>query len=177
MQLSEKEIEDFIFEDLQNNYGLSLAKKGFTTFHTMLVQRQEIYPMVKWIRQLELGPYGRADIVGYYKAYGSIQIELIELKAVPIQIADFDQICRYKRAIMDYVGKRFDANVRMHLIGRGFESGHYLHNEIAISVSEVTYDLDGIQFETHSGGWFRPAHKEYNFIKSLHNAEAVHGYR
>lgn len=176
MQLSEKEIEDFIFEDLTHNVGMGLTHRGLTTLHTNLVVNQR-YHKCKWLRQLDLGPYGRADIVGYFRADDTIYVELMELKSIPIEVADFEQILRYKKAIKEYVGKRFNLSFQMYLIGKGFNSGHYIHNCVPVSVVEYKYSLDGLEFEVHTGNWGRPDAKNFNFIKSLQNAEAVHGYR
>ncbi len=182
MQLSEKEIEDYIFEDLTNNSGSALANRGLSTMYNDLIGIADNIPHVKWVRQLELGPYGRLDIVGYYKCYESIIIELFELKANPIKVDDFEQILRYDHALKEYAKTIFRVDISIqinkYLIGTGFESGHYLHNNIPrLSVIEYSYDLSGIQFNRRPGSWCRPDAKEFNFIKSLHNAEAIYGYR
>lgn len=177
MQISEKELEDFIYEDLSHNMGAGLASRGLTTYHYNLLQKG-IICQAKWLRQVDLGVYGRLDIVGYYKYRRKIIVELFELKNVSLTCIDFDQICRYKTAIKNFFSSRFELSFSLYLIGREIRDGHYIHNNIFdLIVSEFEYSLSGIQFETHDGRWSRSNENSFNYLKSLHNAEAVHGYR
>jgi hypothetical protein len=174
MQLSEKEIEDFIFEDVTHNAGITLANRGFQTFHNELIFDHGTICRARWLRQVDLGPYGRADIIGYYRLGGQVCIELMELKAVPIGVGDFDQIFKYKKAIKHYFGERFDLKIQLYLIGTGVSSGHYIHNELPVSVYTYTYDLDGVTFRHRPRSWHRPDGDNFNSLKLLKDAKAVY---
>lgn len=177
MQLSEKEIEDFIYDDLVQNSGLTLKPRGFQTMHHHLLFECDVICRAKWLRQVDLGTYGRADIIGYYRHLGSIHVEIVELKSVPLCSNDFDQIFRYKKAIRHYFGERFDINFHLYLIGTDINSGHYIHNELPVTVLTYEYGLHGIYFQRHTRTWHRSDGDNFNFQKSLKNAEAIHGYR
>lgn len=177
MQISEKELEDYIFEDLTHNSGTGLRSRGLKTYHSALLYDDKVH-RCKWLRQVELGPYGRADIVGFYRIKQTIFIEIFELKIVPIEVADLEQICRYQKAVEDYFGGRFDLEFRLYLVGTDFKSGHYIHNNIySLTVVDFEYSLTGIYFNAHRGNWRRSDASSFNFLKSLHHAEEVHGYR
>jgi hypothetical protein len=176
MQISEKELEDYIFEDLTFNSGMGMLSRGLTTFHNRLL-KSDIICQSKWLRQVDLGPYGRADIIGYYRYKGRIIVELFELKVVPIESGDIDQICRYQKAIEDYFGDKFSLEIYKYLIGTDIRSGHYIHNMLDdLIIAEFHYSLFGISFKSHSGAWSRNESKSFNYRKSLQNAEEVHGY-
>ncbi len=178
MQISEKELEDFIYEDLKNNNGTSLQERGLRTRPNELLEFDlEENISIKWLRQVSLGAYGILDIVGYYRSHTQVYVELFELKNVPIVSGHFDQILRYKNGIQEYFGDRFKLNFHCYLVGSDFESGHYIHNsQDHFSVSEFSYGLNGIQFKTHSGGWVRTNDNNFDSLKTLKNAEAVYGY-
>lgn len=177
MQISENELEDYIFDDLTFNSGMGMSSRGLTTFHNRLL-KADIICKSKWLRQVDLGPYGRADIIGYFKYNGRIVVELFELKVVPIDAGDIDQICRYQKAIEDYFGDKFCLEIRKYLIGPDIRSGHYIHNMFCdLIIAEFDYSLSGIGFKSHNGDWSRNEYKSFNYRKSLQNAEEVHGYR
>ena len=165
-----------MFEDLSRNLGLGLANRGLTTIHTHLLKKEEVHTC-KWLRQVDLGPYGRIDIVGYFRRHGIIYVQIIELKSVAIESADFDQILRYKTGIQRYFGNRFNLDFYLYLVGTGFNSGHYIHNNMYMGVAEYTYNLSGISFELHTGDWYKTDEHTFNYMKALHNAELSQGYR
>jgi hypothetical protein len=146
MQLSEKELEDFIFQDLVDNDGFGLVARGLHLRYTNLRMKSFIKPI--WTRQLNLDPYGIADIVGFYRYRGIACIELIELKARPIELKDFEQIARYDKALTRFMNNtlkwsNFDINKT--LIGTGYD-GMYIQTLLPVSVASCTYDLDGLEF-------------------------------
>lgn len=176
MQISEKELEDFIFEDLIQNYGMGLSARGFQTYYNDCFTKS-IHCKCKWLRQFDLGPYGRLDVVGYFRNEGIVNIELLELKAVSLKSDDIDQIFRYGHAILEHVSERdMEVRLRMYLIGTSIESGHYIHNRSkGLSMVEYEYNLRGVSFNQHSGDWHRSS-DTYDFRKTLRNAEEIHGY-
>jgi len=154
MQLSEKEIENFIFDDLINN-GHHCRQKGLDLdiFKLMrFVDRNAI--KIHWYRQLNLAPYGIADIVGFCRFKGSIYVEIIELKAVSIKSDDFDQILRYKKGVSHYLNNTFDLpslDISCTLIGLGYESGFFIQNELQCKIANMSYGVGGMSFKTHRG--------------------------
>lgn len=171
MTISESELEELLLEDFRDNDGQLLSSRGFETALSMMAQEGSTSP--RFISQFNLGPYGIADIVGYTRLGQKIIVELFELKIVPLTVADFDQICRYRKAILRYF-ERFDIRMRMYLVGPSLSTGHYIHNCIDnLTVVTFNYNLDGIIFESHSGGWFK-TDDSFDYRKSLRNAQAVH---
>lgn len=168
MTISERELEDLIYQDLVENRGESIFNRG------LYISMCKI-----WERQLNLGPYGIADIVGFDRFHGGIDIQLIELKVVPIDAGCFDQILRYKTAIEEYLDNtlkgKFDYRFVLHLVGPSMSSGHYIHNSIEnCIVTEYDIDLNGIRFRGHRGNWHKPTDQILSFKKSLHNGQAVY---
>jgi hypothetical protein len=156
MQLSEKEIEDFVFDDLQNNNGMGLQYRGLELPFTRRAYNQ--YIKCKWVRQLNIDPYGICDIVGFYRYEGAIHVELLELKAREIKLEDFEQIARYRTGITKYLKNTFSKpciQFNMVLIGTVGYDPYFLQNLLPISVSELRYDLEGVGLKTHYGytGW------------------------
>jgi len=154
MQLSEKEVENFIYNDLVLNNGDELESRG------MILQfRKTKYPVkIHWFQQLAIPPYGIIDLVGFYRYKGGIHVELLELKSIAIQSADFDQVFRYKRGLEIYLRNTFDncrPDIQCHLIGNGYESGEYIQNNCDCIVSEFSYDLSGVIFKSHQyAAWY-----------------------
>ncbi len=180
MQLSEKEVENFIYEDLNLNYGQDLSSRGMTLPSTGLVMSREegdVLPPIEWFQQFNLDPYGVADIVGYYRWMGVIYIDIIELKAVELKVQDFEQLCRYRRAIerrLNNTFKRVSSVIRMHLVGTSYD-GFYLHNLIPVTVYTYTYGLNGIMFDKVGAypSYFHTQDKSKSF-KHLFNGQKVH---
>ena len=176
MQFSEKELEDMMYDDLRYNGGSQMEHRGMQTAYSTAIQMGNI-PKSKWLRQVAIGPYGIPDIVGYWRSGSNIVIELIELKVVPITSQHFDQILRYKKGISEHYGSRFKLHFWMHLVGPDISDGHYIHNEIrGLSLVEFKYDLTGINFTSHDHGWVRTDKSNFKQLKSLKDAETLHGY-
>jgi hypothetical protein len=166
MQLSEKEIEDFIFDDLEHNNGNELQYRGLTIPFTR--RSGEQYIKCKWVRQLNIDPYGICDIVGFYRYEGTIHVELLELKSREIKMEDFEQIARYRTGIKKYLENTFSnpsISFNMVLIGTiGYER-HFLQNILPVAVCELVYDLSGVSIKTHQGytGWVKTSDPGRNF--------------
>lgn len=166
MQLSEKEIEDLIFKDLIENNGEDINDRGLN------MPFMDYRTKVKWLRQLDIQPYGIIDIVGFYRHRGMLHADLLELKAVPIEARDFDQIFRYKTGLQVFTRKTFkrvNINVNPILIGTGFSTGYYIQNNVDIIISELTYGVAGFSFNTYNGfnGWTVKNDDNCNFRKLL----------
>lgn len=173
MQLSEKEIEDYIYNDIVENGGTNLIDKGF------YLPSFESENKVIWERQLNIDPYGIIDIVGFYRFNGCIHVDLLELKACPIDCNHFDQILRYRKGIIEYLKGTFrGCNITFNcfLVGNGYSSGHYINNCSPVGVIEFTYSLDGIEFEKHSphASWHKPTDNKLTFRKPKINGKKVY---
>lgn len=173
MQLSEKEIEDFIFSDLYECDGNDLHNQGMRLRIPELILSGTLTNNVKWFRQINLGPYGILDVVGVTRFKGKVLIDLIELKSVPMKPDDFNQIFRYKQGIIKMLPNRFDFSFRMYLVGPSLQEGHYIHNECDISVLTYKYDLSGIRFTDHgkNADWYELSGdpSKLNILKHLRN--------
>jgi hypothetical protein len=97
MNVLEKEIEDVLFQSLPNR--AVLKERGFIHFEN------------KYYRQMYLGSYGQADIVGASIHKGDkerqIDITIYELKKDEINMATLMQAMRYVRGIQTYFEKIF----------------------------------------------------------------------
>jgi hypothetical protein len=161
MELSEKEVENYVFEDLTENDGHGLALKGlelpFMNFGTKVL----------WRRQLNIEPYGIIDIVGFYRYHGVVYVDLIELKKVNIEPAHFEQVARYKKGIEVYLSNTFKnphVIVNMIVIGSKY-GGHFIQNDFPVTVYSFDYSLDGINFEVYrkNCNWSMPEGKNKSF--------------
>lgn len=191
MQLNESEIEDLIFKSLKKDHGLSLLQKGLELPFQKNFCFYGINPSVLWIRQLEIPPYGTIDLIGFYRLKGNLYADIYELKAVPIESKDFNQVFRYKKGIELYVENSFNSrvciNVNCVLIGAGFNSGEYIQNNTEITVCEFEYGLDGFVFNTHAdSSWKVSGDHQLDFRKLSHfksisskkqrNGKEIYGY-
>lgn len=154
MQLSEKEIEDLFYQDLVYNDGAKLESRGLTLPFRSLrkYQPKPFVNRVHWFRQLNLDPYGVIDLVGFYRYLGVLNVDLLELKAVPIESKDFNQLFRYKKGIEVFTRQTFkniNLNINPVLVGHGYDSGCYIQNNSDVTVSELSYGINGFEFETH----------------------------
>lgn len=160
MEITEKDLEDLIFEDLRTG-GYNLIRRGFNC--ELISDR---FPnRIFWYRQVPLKSYGIADIIGFSRWRGMIHVAVIELKNVPIQAADFEQLFRYRQAVKTILKNSFKHatfNIECILVGPSISSGHYIHNVCRSTVVEFTYSLSGVEFQSHEGGWFRTDCKGMN---------------
>jgi hypothetical protein len=158
MEITEKDLEDLIFDDLVETGGSDLIDRGF---NTGLISREHFQNRVHWHRQVSFGAYGIADLVGYTRQNGSIYIDIVELKNVPLKCGDFDQLLRYKTAALEVAENTFKGDFACHvstyLVGPSIDAGHYIHNQIRFALNLYTFkfSIAGFQFEHHSAGWHR----------------------
>lgn len=171
MQLHEREIEDFIYDDLIDTDGQRCYQRGMLMTVNSFKKSGQLYNKPKWFRQVNLGVYGILDIVGVYRFKGCVFVELIELKAVPIEPAHFEQVLRYKEGIKRFTRASLRINVECYLVGPSMKEGHYIHNNCDVSLIEYSYNLGGINFSTHGpfGGWHELDEKPVDLLKYLRN--------
>jgi hypothetical protein len=151
MQITEKDLEDLMFDDLING-GDRLRSRGFTTDLTTYNLPNKVY----WKRQLNLKQYGIADIVGFTRMPGGISVELIELKNVPLKSEDFNQVLRYAAGIESIIRWRFKGIkvfISSYLVGPSIETGHFIHNSSRVELVTFDFKVDGFEFRHHTKGW------------------------
>jgi len=92
--LSEKELEDFIFNAIETDKD-ALLERGFP---------MPDFP--KFYRQVKLGDYGVVDFlaVGEDNETGKLEIFLYELKKERVGAINIPQICKYMGGIVDWLG-------------------------------------------------------------------------
>lgn len=172
MQLSEKEVENLIFDDLQKSNGEDLRMLGYKN-QAMAFSDYHKKPLsVRWFRQFNIDPYGIIDIVGFWKYRGYLHADLIELKACPLTLDHFEQINRYKTGLQVFASQTFDDSyfeISTTLIGTGIENCHYTHNFSTVRIIEYTYGLRGLTFKDHGehGNWTRTNDEYCNFRSCL----------
>jgi hypothetical protein len=152
MNILEKEIEDVLFETLTSNHSL-LQQRGLF-----------MPPTAEYARQIDLGTYGKPDIVGFTihpkeEGYRRIDVIIYELKKEDVNVGTLMQACRYKKGIEEYLDHRGVKDAYLHtrvcLIGKTIEKRSdwvyilpFLEN-----VSVYTYSIDlikGIRFTSSS---------------------------
>jgi len=179
MSISEKELEDYIFDDLTCE-GNNLLNRGLRlNFNSLLEVHTPNIFNARWERQVNLDPYGIADIIGFYRYCGRIHVEILELKIREIKLEDFEQICRYRRAVERLVentfpGRKLPIEYHLTLVGTSYDR-FYLSNLLPIRVAEFQYDLDGIEFTLHGlrPSWFNRGDSNKS-LKHFFYGEKVH---
>jgi hypothetical protein len=151
MEITEKDLEDLIFESLLKAPG-SLSVRGLTPTLVCLKGNNRVH----WQRQVELRGYGRADIIGWCRCRGNIHVNIMELKNVPIVSHDFNQIGRYREAVAEIVRNSFKGHqypfIDCYLIGPSIQDGHYIQNVFPGKVYTFDYSIRGVRFK-QSGTW------------------------
>lgn len=154
MKFLEKDLEEIIFTSDKNE----ILKRGLH--------------LPKYLkRQLRIGNYGIADLVGYESVFDEdswtgkkMNISIYELKQDKISVSAFLQAIRYARGIKSYIDKKYDlklynSTINIYLIGRSIDFSSdvcYLPDLISSSNFTVklitySYDIDGLKFKTHKG--------------------------
>jgi hypothetical protein len=154
MQITEKDLEDMIFMDIErgcpNCYDRGLEIPLLWESH-----ENKVY----WYRQVNLGAYGIADLVGFTRQDGNIYVNIVELKNIPLTAKDFNQVFRYKTGVSEIIKSTFKRKVRfaieVFLIGPSIDDGHYIQNESNITLFTFEFSLDGFQFDKKTSGWVR----------------------
>lgn len=154
MEITEKDLEDLIFDALIKDHR-TLTSIGFKTDVMALRTPNKVV----WNRQVELGDYGRADIIGYTRGWGTIFVDIIELKNVPITHKDFEQICRYRTAVREIIRNTFKGHfwpeVHIYLVGPSIDSGHFIQDHTGCRMFIFSYGLTGFAFNQIKGKWYR----------------------
>ncbi len=152
MKFLEKDLEEIVF----NSCRISLGERGLCV------------PRFKK-RQLRIGNYGIADIVGFdieynYDDCGSDRyiIDVFELKQEKISMSAFLQAVRYAKGISSYLHKRFrfinSPLIRITLIGKDIDtSSDFIYlpeildsEKFSILFLTYSYEFNGINFKEHS---------------------------
>lgn len=157
MKLSEKELEDIVFQSSNE----SLQEIGLRIYG-------------KKIRQLRIGNYGIADIVTFDRDIEEIEgkdtsilnIDIVELKQDIINVQTFLQSIKYVKGITEYLEKRDFYNFRINviLIGTKVDMSSFVYlpdiirfnNECnnlygSLKLYKVSYDVNGINFKNLYG--------------------------
>lgn len=145
----------------------------FTSDRNFLKERGLHLPSIL-SRQVRIGNYGVADMVGYTRENGNFNSEkhricyrpmvsIFELKQNKISVSTFLQAIRYAKGVKRYLSQRNyklhnDLIIQVVLIGRqidNFSSFVYLPdiiNSDSFDLKFYTYDyhVDGIKFESHN---------------------------
>lgn len=131
---------------------------------------------MKWIRQLDLGSYGRLDLVGFFRYKGVLHFELMELKKGAIDSNHFDQIFRYKTGLERYI-KRLRPGLRIecwaYLIGAEIKNGHYIQNNLyGLDLIEYSDEFGNLKFKKHScqTHWGMKNDESFDVTKLLRHA-------
>lgn len=184
MEITEKDIEDLIFDDLSNNQGSSCFERGLDIQTLWINENKRFY-----VRQLNLDKYGIADIVGVCRFSGCIYVDIIELKNRPIKPDDFNQVLRYKCGIKEVISNTFRTHqstcINTYLVGPSIDDGHYIHKFSDVNVYTFSYSLAGFEFEFNPGDWYKPGCKDLHIytlsysksceIYSTTKSELIHG--
>ena len=141
MDFVEKDLEEIIYHYSQTEGGrVKLAERGLPVFGKMF-------------RQVDLGRYGRLDLMTIDTAFG-LTVTVYELKVGKINLNALSQACRYLTALRQIASSMTNRDIqyKIVLIGRQMElNGDFslLYNFMNnASIVLYKYDLDGISFET-----------------------------
>jgi len=141
-QFSEFDLEEAIWDDYKSNNGSSLFKRGLA-----------IQPVMK--RQLKIGEYGTADLVGFdadcdSREWNTLVATVYELKKGTIDLDAIIQGFRYTKG-MSLLFRIPIEMVRLVIIGSRISikgnSVYLLDRLINMDVYTVTLDIDGIIFK------------------------------
>lgn len=153
MNVLEKELEDLVYDCLKNNKASLLSDRGLWP-----VKRYSIFE-----RQLDLGAYGRLDMVGFgYNPFNhetgedkTLRVGIFEFKKGEINYSTFIQAIRYCKGIEQYVNSRYDylnIEFKIYLIGTSICHSDFCYlpdflNNLSIYTTHI--DLEkGIVFKS-----------------------------
>lgn len=163
MNLLEKDLEEII-------YGATDEE----------LVRCGLYRPNKLIRQLRIGNYGIADMVGFEKRYDGPDgfggkmykpvITIYELKKEKVSVSVFLQALNYAKGIAEYIRLKQYKNLRgctieICLIGKSIDTNssfiyltdYLMNSEFQLHYFTYKYELNGLAFKRHSG-YHRPNH-------------------
>lgn len=148
MNISEKNIEDVIYDCLKSGQKYQLVERGLSGFR----------PYAKFYRQVHLGTYGRADLIGLYydKFYKRLNFCVIEIKKGASDYNAFIQAIRYCKALERYLESiGMDAEYKIILIGNNVCQSDFCYISDFVpelEVYSVSLDLNkGIKFKKEGG--------------------------
>ncbi len=153
MNFLEKDLETIIWENYER-----CAEKGLDI-------DQNFHRFGKKYRQLNLAPYGIADLVffHYSPAQKAYFVQVVELKKGRIDTAAYQQAKRYQTALLALIRKSKGPNDKTPiyfttiLIGNEVEmSGDFLYvlnTDYSCLAYTYKYDFDGITFEQVGKEW------------------------
>lgn len=171
MDISEKELEDILCQNLSRNIGRNvLYDRGFP-----LPYPPDEISTFKVYRQINFGDYGIADIITFCKhyeidiheddngkkskrIYPDVEITIYELKSREAEVKDFEQLSRYRTAVEEIIrnGKISKyIHVNSYVVAPDINTGHYLMNHSKLNMINFSYDVTGIEFNQTSGNWYR----------------------
>lgn len=153
MDFSEKVLEDIIWDNAQSHEGRKLLKE------------RGLFIRGKLFRQLELGNYGRADLVSieYIPHSDVIDVVVYELKKGCINVNALMQVARYVTALkshgLDVGDWCSEIHISMCLIGDAIDKNGdfaFLYNDIDnVEIYSYDYRLDGLYFCEVEKNWCR----------------------
>lgn len=153
MKFLERDLEEILFESKMQD----IAERGIVTSRHLK-------------RQVRIGNYGRADLIGVdtfdFDNNGvldkKLEITIYELKQDKVSVSTFLQAIGYARGIKHWLKKHkprlYDtASFRIVLVGRNVDSfSSFIYLPYLISsenflfeIYTYSYDIDGIKFTTH----------------------------
>jgi hypothetical protein len=152
MDFLEKDLEDIIYEAYETKNQNFLVERGLDVFNHDYI-----------IRQLNLGDYGVADLVGinlYPSFYRSSNTEdffvvtIYELKKDTISMSTFSQAIKYSKAITDYLSSQKITRyyIEYVLVGKSIslsDDNLCFLRDVTNNVHTYTYSysFDGIKFK------------------------------
>lgn len=176
MNFLEKDLETIIFENYEACYGrgLEITDIGAGDYLNQLK-----------FRQLQLGPYGVADLVNvrYNPQHYECIIQVIECKRNEINLATYGQAKRYFAAIKDILRyflpeshSHIEWTEELVLIGRTFDQSNdfaFVYNQdTACQAFVYSYEIDGLWFKQIDRNWGRDLNESKGAVKPL--AQAVY---
>jgi len=154
MNFLEKDLEDIISE----NYA-ACAGCGLTI-------QQDFFQEGRRYRQLNLAPYGIADLVNirYAPDHFTFYVQIIELKKGKIDTSAYLQAKRYETALKkvmtqlnDGAEQKVEFHISVVLIGNEIElNGDFvflLNSDLGCTAFTYSYGFNGIEFTAAGRGW------------------------
>lgn len=168
MRFLEKNLEDIIHE---NPYACKKAGLDIISY---------LFPDAGRFRQLNLSPYGIADLVNirYCNTENTFFIQVIELKKEKIDLAAYAQAKRYQTALKSVVEKAndrcfIDTKIEFTsiLIGRTLDYANdfvfVINSDPTCQVYTYSYGVNGISFEKIGKGWIKEAEESSSVLPAL----------
>lgn len=154
MEFIEKDLEEIIYEACKCEEGRNhLFERGISISGTLL-------------RQLDLGSYGRADLVSmFFDGPGNryMNVNVIELKRGIVDSNALSQACRYLTGLKRYFSSKdkfsdITIDYKITLIGKDVNRQDdfvFIYNECSefCEIYKYKYEIDGIHFEYIKPCW------------------------